>query len=272
MTGPSFVVRLPADFTRSHRQVIHRYLSGEEHLSGDDWLSLIQAMNLLRRSEIVRGEQIETFAALYDHKIDAVYSDGFIGRLMQLADPESEGEPLRASVSRQIVTELRQAGLLQAGVPDLQLLVAFCLYWWQAFARGYVFEVSICRDLTASRIAYVTHDLRDRQARLSEYDLELMGFRGDIKTSTYFALLYRSEKLSLDFYITRMYYASERSWHRAVWLKPSFWRALNGEPTSTPYESIWQVLPGAAQISLRGQAFVIVLYEDWKRRVLARQP
>jgi hypothetical protein len=271
MTNLPYSVSLSTEFTRSHRRVIHRYLSGDEHLRGEDWTSLIEAMNVLRWARIIQGGQAETFAAIYDRVIDAVHSDSFIERLLRLADPESESEPLRASVSRRILTDLRQAGLTQAGIPDLQLLVAFCLYWWQAFARGYAFEVTICHDLTASQIVYTTHDLRDRPARLSEHDLEIMGFRGDVKTSTYFALLYRSARLSLDFYITRMYHAEKRRWHRAVWLKPPVWHVLNGEPISTLYDSIWQVLPATAQISLRGQTFVIVLYEDWKRRVLARQ-
>jgi hypothetical protein len=49
------------------------------------------------------------------------------------------------------------------------------------------------------------------------------------------------------------------------------WRVLNGAPTPVAYKAIWQVLPGVAQIALRGREFVVTLYEEWKQRVIARQ-
>jgi len=262
---------LPPAFIPSHRQAIHRYLRGQDPLSSDDWSLLIQAMDLLRRAEVVRAGRRETFAAVYDRLVDAVYSDGFIEQLLDLADPERESEPQRAVISQRIVSDLRSVDLWRADVPDSQLLVAFCLYWWQMFARGYAFEIAIYRDLTDSGIAYRAHDLRNKQARLSGHDLEVMGFRGDVKTSTYFVLAQRSETLEHDFYITRLYHAKAQRWYRVVWLKYPIWRLLDGEPTPIAYEAIWQVLPGVAQITLRGRKFIIVLYEEWKQRVITRQ-
>jgi len=32
-----------------------------------------------------------------------------------------------------------------------------------------------------------------------------------------------------------------------------------------------RVLPGVGQITLRGREFIVVLYEEWKQRVIARQ-
>jgi len=264
-------VHLPPEFTRSHRQVIHRYLSGQESLSGDDWPLLIQAMDMLRQATVVRDGSPEAFAAIYDRLVDAAYSDSLIEQLLRLADPESESELLRAIISRRILTDLRTTGLWKADAPDSQLLVAFCLYWWQMFVRGYAFEVAVYRDLVDSRVVYVAHDLRNRQTRLSGHDLEVMGFRGDVKTSTYFAWTRRTEMLDLDFYITRMYHVKARRWYRVVWLRPQFWRVLNGEPMPVAYEAIWQVLPGVAQIVLRGREFIVVLYDVWKGRVIARQ-
>lgn len=264
-------IRLPASLTRSHQQVIERYMRGAEPLADDDWSLLIAAMDALRRAEVVRDAEAETFAAIYDRLVDAVYSDGLIQQLISLADPESACEVLRAAASRRVLADLRTSGLWRTDAPLSQLLVAFCLYWWQMFVRGYAFEVAIYRDLAENGIVHIAHDLRNRQARLSGHDLKVMGFQGDVKTSTYFMLVRRSEALAHDFYITRMYRADTRRWHRAVWVKLWFWRVLNGEPTPTPYEIIWQVLPHAAQITLRGHRFVVVLYEEWKRRVIARQ-
>lgn len=264
-------LRLPPNLTRAHQQIIHRYLSGQESLGSDDWILLIEAMDALRRAEVIRGASSESFASIYDRMVDAVYSDAIIEQLLHLSHPESQCEPLRAVTSRRILADLRANGLWQAGVPASQFLVAFCLYWWQMFVRGYAFEIAIYQDLAESGIAYTAHDLRNRHARLSGHDIEIMGFRGDVKTSTYFMLTRRSESLALDFYITRMYHTSTRCWHRVVWLKPQFWRLLNGEPTPVACTAIWQVLPGVAQITLRGHDLIIVLYEEWKRRLIALQ-
>lgn len=264
-------VRLPIEFTQLHRQAITQYLRGQELSSGDLWVSLIQSMDLLRQAVVIQKGQVETFSAIYDRLIDRVYSDRHITDLLALTDPENESEPLRATVSRRIGIDLRTSGLWPADVPESQFLVAFCLYWWQMFVRGYAFEIAIYHDLAASGIVYTAHDLRERQTRLSHYDLSMMGFQGDVKTSTYFVQSSRNETLAHDFYITRMYHSEERKWHRVVWLKPAFWHILNGTPTFVDYDAIWQVLPGVAQILLRKRQFVVVLYDLWKQRVIARQ-
>jgi len=188
-----------------------------------------------------------------------------------LSDPETEGERLRASIARRIMGDLRAAGLWQADVPDSQWLITFCLYWWQVFVRGYAFEIAIYRDLDKSGVRYTHHDLLERQTRFSEYYLEIMEFRGDVKTSTYFVSTRRTERLSHDFYITRMYRTSAKQWYRVVWLVKAFWSLLNGEPIPVAYENIWQILPGVAQITLHRRDFVVVLYDEWKQRTIARQ-
>jgi len=68
-----------------------------------------------------------------------------------------------------------------------------------------------------------------------------------------------------------MYNNLTRQWYRTVWLKPAFWHLLNGTPTPVEYVAIWQVLPGVAQITLNTRQFVVVLYDEWKQRVIARQ-
>jgi hypothetical protein len=269
--NPEIDVRLPPELTQAHREAIQRYLRGDERMTGDDWSSLIQAMDLLRQAQVISNEGSKSFAAIYDEVVDAVYSDRLLESLMPLADPEHECEVIRAAMARQILADLRSRGVWRVDVPATQFLVAFCLYWWQMFVRGYAFEIAIQRDLADSRIAHVAHDLRQRQDRLAGHDLEVMGFRGDIKTSTYFVLARRGETLAHDFYITRMYHAAARQWHRVVWLKLAFWKLLDGEPTPTAYDAIWQTLPGAAMITLRSREFVVVLYAEWKRRLIARQ-
>ncbi|MBL7065730.1 MAG: hypothetical protein ISS49_16250 [Anaerolineae bacterium] len=264
-------IRLPVAFTDHHEQVVRKHLVGVERLTKDDWRLLIEAMDSLRRAEIVESGRRESFSAVYDRLVDAVYADETIERLFALADPEAEGERLRAAVARRIMNDLRTTGLWRADVPASQWITAFCLYWWQVFVKGYVFEISIYRDLDKSGIHYAHHDLRKRRARFSKHDLEIMSFRGDVKTSTYFVFTRRTEALAHDFYITRMYHANARRWYQVVWLTPAFWSLLNGEPTPVAYNFVWQVLPNVAQITLRGRHFVIVLYDEWKQRVIAQQ-
>lgn len=264
-------VRLPPDLTYSHREVIQRYLRSKERMASNDWSLLIQAMDLLRQAQVIDDDGAKSFAAIYDKAVDAVYSDRVIEDLLSLVDPEREYEAIRAATSRQILADLRASSLWRTDAPSTQFLVAFCLYWWQMFVRGYAFEVTIQRDLVESQIAHVAHDLHYRQERLAGHDLEVMGFIGDVKTSTYFVLARRSEMLAHDFYITRMYNAAARRWHRIVWLKPAFWKLLDGEPTPTAYDAIWETLPRVASITLRSRAFIVVFYDEWKRRVIARQ-
>lgn len=264
-------VQLPAAFTIHHEQAVRKYLVGAERLTEAEWRLLIEAMDLLRQAQIIAAGQQESFSAVYDRLVDAVYADRAIEQLLALSAPEVEGERLRAAVARRIMGDLRTVGLWRADVPTSQWLVAFCLYWWQVFVRGYAFEIAVYRDLDESSIRYTHHDLRKRQERFSEYDLEIMGFRGDVKTSTYFVFTRRTEALVHDFYITRMYHASERCWYQVVWLTPSFWSLLNGDPSPVAYTFIWQVLPSVALITLRGHDFVVVLYDEWKQRVIAWQ-
>ena len=264
-------LHLSSNFDRAHRQIIHRYLQGQELSGGEAWLLLIQAMDILRRAEMIQGERVETFAAIYDRLVDARYSEQIIDDLLASPAPEAESESLRAVVARHILTDLRAAGLWRADVPESQLLVGFCLYWWQMFVRGYAFEIAIYHDLAISGVSYTPHDLRNRRTRLSEFALTIMNFHGDVKTSTYFVQTNRSQGLTHDFYITRMYNSDARQWHRTVWLKPAFWQILNGAPTPVEYSAIWQVLPGVAQITLHTRQFVVVLYDEWKQRLIDRQ-
>lgn len=126
-------------------------------------------------------------------------------------------------------------------------------------------------DLATSEIRFVAHDLRRRDERFSPYDLTILGRRGDIKTSTYFLSMRRAEALKHDFYITRLYHPPTHGWRNVVLLRAAFWRVLDGEPTPTALDQVWQVLPGVAQVWLAAQPFVVVLYETWKERIRQRQ-
>ena len=177
----------------------------------------------------------------------------------------------RATVARQIVADLLDAGYYDRAVPETQLVLIFCLYWWQSFTKGYAFEVEILRDLTASDVLHQAHDLRDRQARLASFDLMVMGFQGDIKTSTYFFAVERGRSLLHDFYLTRLWNRRARRWRAVAILKPIFWTALDGKTRPSQLEEVLDVLPDVAEIRVDNQKLVVVEYQEWKERVKARQ-
>ena len=75
---------------------------------------------------------------------------------------------LTAGFAGQIAPVLEQAGVLAQDVPQSYLLFAYCVYWWQSFARGYAFEVEIMRDLKISQVDFKMHDLLSRGERYSQ--------------------------------------------------------------------------------------------------------
>ncbi len=164
-----------------------------------------------------------------------------------------------------------QLGLSLAGTRAERLLLAHCLYWWNSFGKGYLYEVTIFRDLRATGIRFVGHDLRHREERLSPSDLVVLGHHGDIKTSTYFLHVTRTFPLRHDFYITRLFEVGKRKWHDAVILKPSFWMEINGEPQLGSIEETLRFFPQAVLVEVHNVQLIVVSYEYWKQKVKIRQ-
>jgi hypothetical protein len=131
--------------------------------------------------------------------------------------------------------------------------------------------VAILRDLTTSGVAYRAHDLRDRRARRSPFDLVVLGFTGDVKTSTYFLHAVRSRGLPADFYVTRLYDRPGRTLVLVVFLKRPAWDAIDGETQPATLAALPGILPAVAEIRHGGRLLIVVEYEEWKARVLERQ-
>jgi len=260
-------IAFPTEFTQEHAAALGQYFRSETRLNRTQWELVWEGVDILRRATITLKERKQTFANLYDDLIDRVHADPFIEALYQFDDVARQAEQRRAAVARQIVAGLRKAGYYDRAVPETQLVLVFCLYWWQSFTKGYAFEVGILRDLTASDILHQAHDLRDRQARLAPFDLMVMGFRGDIKTSTYFFAVERGRGLPHDFYITRLWNRRTRRWQGVVMLKPAFWAALDGETRPSRLEEVLDILPDVAEIRVDTQKLVVVEYQQWKERV-----
>jgi hypothetical protein len=239
-------------------------------LSRADWAAALAAFDLLHGGRVQLGRRRLTFQSFYMQHIDAVHSQAFIDGLLAADDTETSGARLQVERWRQIVSSLAAVGVTEASL-EARALITYCLYWWRSFSVGYVREVAVFRDLERSGVAFEAHDLRDPAQRRSAHDLRVLEMRGDVKSSTSFIHTARAFPLRCDFYIVRLWDDTLGQWHHLVLLKPAAWRTLNGEPTPCTWETIVRVLPDAAQLDVRGEALVVIPYEEWKSRILRKQ-
>jgi hypothetical protein len=263
-------IRLPAQMTDEQRRLMVRYARLPRSVTRAEWAPALAAFDLLHAGRVTLGRGTMTFQTFYLHHIDAEHATPFIEETLGAADVEAEGIRLTAEYWHRIQTTLEKLGVVGESV-ELRALLAYCLYWWQSFGKGYVREVVTFRDLERSGIAFHAHDLRDPTQRRSVYDLEVLGRRGDVKSSTYFLLTARAFPLRCDFYVVRLWDEKRNQWLDLVLLKPDAWRELNGEPTPCAWQDVARVLPQLAQVELRGQTLVVAPYAHWKARVLSKQ-
>ena len=263
-------VRLPPGFTGVHKEITRRFVQGESFSQAERVL-LFEAFDLLHRGEIATEARWESFVTTYEQLIETPFANDYLRGLVEAQDVEATAEPLRAQVSRKIMPALREAGLLDPAEPSSFYLLAYCLYWWYAFARGYAFEVEVLRDLETSGILYQAHDVLDPRARRSPFDLVVLGFRGDIKISTYFLRLTHTQGLLHDFYITRVYEPGKRERIMVVFLKEPAWGAIDGETTPVTLEALAGVLPGIFRLQHNDTILIVLDYEEWKTRLLRAQ-
>lgn len=218
------------------------------------------------------GRRRMTFQQLYDRRIDTRYADSFITRLMALEDLDTEADALLQETALTILAVLEREGLYHEEVAGSEYLAAYCLYWWTAFARGYRFELSIFRDLEASGIAFLAHDLRNRKERRSPYDLVVMRQLGDIKNTTYFLQTAATQPLRCDFYVTRLYDSRRRRYVPVVLMTEAAWRLWDGDVMAASLETAANLFPQPVKFVFGGHPFVMVLYELWKDKVKRKQP
>jgi hypothetical protein len=221
---------------------------------------------LLHNAQLITEGVQKTFAALYAEWVEARHANPFIAQLWQMKDLQKESTCLRAIVAQSIVRDLTRSGLVDPAVPDSRVFLAYCLYWWSSFARGYAFEAWVLRDLQDSGILVEAHDLAHPADRFSPYDLGVLDFRGDIKTSTYFLMVARSNTLQHDFYITRLLGRT-----MVVMLKDAFWEEIDGDTVFVPLKQVVSVFPRAARVGTRSGELVVLDYQVWKERVRAKQ-
>jgi len=267
-------ISLNSQLHQEHQRVLLRYLRDERTLLRHDWVKLVEAVDALNASVVAVDGREMAFRQFYERLIDAQYADPFLQNLVTLNDVEQEGRRAQAGVAQEICHLLDTAEGFSRDDNHCRLLLVYCLYWWAAFARGYIFEATIFLDLSASGIRFIAHDITRRSERLSPYDLLLLNLRGDIKYTTYFLTAERLAFLLSDFFITRWYLNHE--WLRVAILRETAWGVLSLPPNDNQRQTVVrdevaQTLPRAAAFVIDSFTLTALGYEQWKQRVQARQ-
>lgn len=263
-------ILLPADFIEEHRQIVLEYLSQGHEFNRFKWKQAATAFDLLKDAAVLTSSGILPFPIIYRQQVEDYYADDFIRQLYRVKDVEKTGVKLWATAASQIPTRLAEVGLYKRDVPTTRLLVAYCLYWWRVFTVGYALEVEIQQDLNASGIEFEAHDLLRREERLSPYDITVLGFKGDIKTSVYFLQASRSYALPHDFYITKVH-SKSRIHTLVVFVQSGMWQKIDGDTLLILLEEITDTLPQTMHIIHQGIDVVVIDYELWKEKVRKQQ-
>jgi len=264
-------IHLNPQLTDEHQRLIIKYVERPRALTRAEWLDALGAFDLLRTSVVRHEGQTMTFGAFYERFVDAPFAERFLTELMQQDDVEMAGGRLTVAFSREIRQALTAMGLREPMAVPMRLLLAYCLYWWASFAKGYVLEVAVYRDLEQAGIAFQAHDLRHRAERFTPYDVVVSGQEGDIKASTYFLHVLQSFPLRCAFYIVRAFDPPTRQWHRVVLLKRAAWDKIDGETTGGTLEQALTTPPTPVEINVSGEALVVIDYDVWKQKIRARQ-
>jgi hypothetical protein len=261
-----FQVLLPAEFREQHRHIVLEYMQRGHEFGRDEWRQAIIAFDLLKNAAVLTDLGLLPFPVIYRQHVEGPYADNFIEQLYLAEQVVAVSVSQWAAVARTIEPDLARAGLSRPDISATRLVVAYCLYWWKAFTL----EVEIQQDLKVSGIQFKAHDLRRREERLSPYDLVVLGFKGDIKTSIYFLQASRTRMLPHDFYITRIR-GRRRTRTLVVFMKTEMWHTINGETLLVLLEQVADTLPSAARIVHAGIELTVIDYDTWKNRVKRRQ-
>jgi hypothetical protein len=264
-------IHLNPQLTDEYQRLVVKYIERPGTLSRAEWLDVLRAFDLLRTSVVTHEGQTMTFGAFYERFVDTPFAERFLVELKQQSDVEAVGGGLTVAFSREIRQILTAKGLREPMTVPMRLLLAYCLYWWASFAKGYVLEMAVYRDLEQAGIAFQAHDLLSRTERFTPYDLIVSGQEGDIKASTYFLHVVRSFPLRCAFYITRAYDAQRRQWRRVVLLTRAAWDEIDGETVLGTLEHVLTTPPTPVEITISGEALVVIDYDVWKQKIRAHQ-
>jgi len=250
-----------------HQRVLWQYFQDEERLTYSSWATLSEAIDLLSNSVIFLDNKRQTFRQFYNQHIDRRFADAFLNQLIILDRLEHEAHHLRASISQKIIRFLEQINGFTSDDERCRMLTIYCIYWWTAFARGYIFELMVFRDMEVSGIEFTGHDISNRAERFSPYDFIVLSLRADVKHSTYFLSFEQLTEMISDLFITR-WYLGRRRWLWVVILREYAWEIINGDAISSSLDDVRFILPNATEIHIDNIKLIVVEYNQWKQKVL----
>ncbi len=268
---PGTAVTLAANITKTNLRVVLKHFERAGRLSPAEWPLALESFHRLGAATLRMGGRPVSFRTIYERYVDRPLGDKYIRQLVELTDLDRGAQQLQRQAAQRLLTELEESGLYHENIKGSEYLAAYCFYWWTAFMRGYQFELTVFRDLAASGVAFLAHDITKRRERRSPQDLVVLGQLGDIKTTTYFLSTAATEPLKSDFYITRLYDAMRRRYIWIALLTRAAWDALDGGVRQADLQEAADLFPQPVQITIQGNTFVVVPYETWKDKVKARQ-
>ena len=264
-------IHLPEPLSAEQQQALFSYLAAPHTLTRAEWSIIWNVMDVLRTASVTVGEQHYTFAEFYRMNIDDVYADAFLNVLWNAEQPEPVGRQLKIRTSKAIRQLFRTQGWYIPSKKESRWLFAYCVYWWNSFANGYIFEVSVLKDLQKEGIVPSVRDIRNRTERFVAVDILIGEWTGDMKNSTYFFFVARSYPLLCDFYITRLFNAERRHHDWIVILKERMWTKVDGETKASDFHHLDDCLRTPLQFELFGNMFIAVSYVTWKQKLLRYQ-
>jgi hypothetical protein len=224
---------------------------------------------LLSNSVIFFDKKRQTFHQFYNQYIDRRFADAFINQLVVLDNLEREAHRLRALISQEIIRFLEQINGFTSNDEGCRMLMIYCLYWWSAFARGYIFELMVFRDLEVSGIEFTAHDISNRAERFLPYDFIVLSLRSDVnvKYSTYFLNFEHLSEMVSELFITR-WYLGRRRWLWVALLREYAWEIINGNAMPSSLDDVRNILPNATEIHIDNIKLIVLGYNQWKQKVL----
>jgi hypothetical protein len=264
-------IKLATGLTEAHQIALLKSIVNPIAANPQERQSLLNGIDLLRSSRVEIDGQNLSFANFFDRFIDSIYTDRFIDWVLGSTQIVADSQRLKKKIVEEIRARFVQENWFRRDLPESRFLVAFCLYWWNAFATGYIFEAEVFGDLRESGVRFHAHDLRKRAERYSFADLTISEMQGDIKSSTYFFATTRTSDLAHDFYITRYYDNVKRQYYWFVILQAEFWNEIDGETQPMVFPNWPADFSRPAIFDFRGSEWVVVSYQIWKAKMLAYQ-
>ena len=253
------------------QRVLISYLNASHTLTRAEWTIIWDVMDVLRTAIVTVGEKRYTFAEFYRVNIDDVYANSFLDALWNAEQPEFVGRQLKISTSRAIRRLFRTQSWYIPAKKESRWLFAYCVYWWNSFANGYIFEVSVLRDLQKEGIVFSERDIRNPAERFTSADILIEEWAGDMKNSTYFFFVARSYPLICDFYITRLFNVERRRYDWIVILNKRMWVKIDGETKASDFHHLDECLENPLHFELSSNIFIAVSYLVWKQKLLRYQ-